>query len=153
MMDKPLTAPDRDDLEPLLQAEQVGMDAPERFINREISWLGFNERVLAEAQREQHPLLERLRFVAISATNLEEFIMVRFAGLKAQVRARMETLSPEGLTSAQQVAMTAARAAEAGRPQSRTNPHTTGKADTARHLDRTPAHRNSHTQPARTKPT
>src|SRR6266849_3228170 len=77
--------------------------SPDLYINRELSWIEFNRRVFEQAQDTRHPLLERVKFLSIFDSNLDEYIMIRLAGLKDQLAAHVTSLSPDGLTAQQQL--------------------------------------------------
>src|SRR5215217_8566249 len=99
--------------------EAPALDSPELFENRELSWLQFNERVLELAEDERVPLLDRVKFLAIYANNLDEFFMVRVAGLHDQVEAGIDARGPDGLPPGETIERITDRTRELGRRHSR----------------------------------
>src|SRR5215471_5741174 len=94
------------------RTELPDLRSPELYLNRELQWLEFNARVLAEAENESVPLLERLKFHAIVASNLDEFFMVRVAGLKQQLTGEVDEMGPDGMTVGEQLAAIGTRVHE-----------------------------------------
>src|SRR6266705_1507292 len=88
---------------PTTSTTSSDLNRPDLYINRELSWVEFNRRVLEEAKDSRHPLLERVKFLSIFETNLDEFIMIRQAGLKDQMESRKALRSPDGRTPEQQL--------------------------------------------------
>ncbi len=88
---------------PVAASSSSNLERPDLYINRELSWIEFNRRVFEQAKDSRHPLLERVKFISIFETNLDEFIMIRVAGLKDQVASRTTPLSPDGRTAEQQL--------------------------------------------------
>jgi polyphosphate kinase len=91
-------------------SDAPALDSSALYINRELSWLAFNQRVLDQARDRRHPLIERVKFLAIVGTNLDEFFMIRVAALQKQLRTHRDHVSPDGLTTEQQLTMVRARA-------------------------------------------
>ena len=87
-----------------VQTPSNELEQPDLYINRELSWIEFNRRVFEEAQDERHPLLERIKFISIFENNLDEYIMIRMAGVKDQVASRKTLRSPDGRTAEEQLA-------------------------------------------------
>src|SRR6202022_3941953 len=83
--------------------DTVDLTDPELYVNRELSWLDFNDRVLQLAEDESVPLIERVKFLAIYTTNLDEFFMIRVAGLHDQIEARIDARGPDGLSPTETV--------------------------------------------------
>src|ERR671914_2986320 len=97
-----------------LQVQTPELESTELYTNRELSWLQFNERVLELAEDERIPLLERVKFLAIYASNLDEFVMVRVAGLHDQVDAGIDARGPDGLSPGETVERIVERTRELG---------------------------------------
>jgi polyphosphate kinase len=102
-MDQPHPSPSVIEPAEGVSAPAVNLKDPALYINRELSWLEFNQRVLAQAQDSRHPLLERVKFLAITATNLDEFFMIRVATTMRRFRAGVEEVAPDGYTTGQQL--------------------------------------------------